>query len=779
MRRLYNPRMTKPTPQTPAGAARPSADISAPPSADASAGPPASPRLGKRLRFRIAAFARGPLGLASSFLGLSLLFFWRLWARLPADRMIVGAADGDFMRQFYPYRAFVARAWGTAKPPLWNPHQYAGTPAWADPQLAVLYPFRWLQAPLALLLGRLPLWTVELEAIGHVALGGFFTLLLLRQLGASLPAAFFSGLAFGFGGYLTGYPVEQLAVLDTAVWIPALLWALTRWLDGVASDGKPGALAPLIDRRLLTASVFMALAVYAGHPQTALYALWAGLFWLIIRGRGLGIRPARLALLGLFWMALSAALSAAQWLPTATFLRRSARSIDPSEVAAGLPVRDIVQVLAPGVISQWSPLYVGVIPLLLALWGAARVRAARPWAVLALGAWTVSLGGNSPLFGLYRFVLPGMTLFRHQERIAVLVSLGLAVAAGLALDRLLGGGATPSNAPEDDPLPKASAALVMGLSAGLLLFAGAILALRLDGQAGPVRDFCTQAGRDLASAAVTLPMLGAGLAGPLLFSALFLALAGLLFWMRDRSSLNRSGLATGLLLLCALELFSVNRGAALCPRPIELTQDARLEALLPKARDGRVSSEARLPYGPNAASVFGLYDVTGDSPLQLGNVAALIDRVPEILWWRILNVRYVLSDRPPEGAPLELLVGPGSAPDDSGEAAADDPAAASLYAVQLPVPPVWIPERLRCGSPSSTRWSGWCWMRGIRVPTAAMHRPASPSWAASPRSAASTPAGSKWTQCCRAKDGWCSLRPTSPVGAFGPSPARAWYCGRP
>lgn len=210
---------------------------------------------------------------------------------------------GDFARQFYPYRAFAAAAWGSAHPPLWNPHQYAGTPALADPQVAVLYPWRLLQAPFAIGGRRLPLWAVELEAVLHVALGAVLAWALARRLGAPPAAAPFAGIAFGFGGYLTGYPVEQLAVLNTAVWIPATLWALAPMAgkgggfedrrptesraahrmetsgDG-AVDGAGGARRP---RRLPPAAAAAgatALAVLAGHPQTLLYALWAGTAWL-------------------------------------------------------------------------------------------------------------------------------------------------------------------------------------------------------------------------------------------------------------------------------------------------------------------------------------------------------------------------------------------------------------------------------------------------------------------------------------------------------------------
>jgi len=79
--------------------------------------------------------------------------------------------------------------------------------------------------------------------------------------------------------------------------------------------------------------------------------------------------------------------------------------------------------------------------------------------------------------------------------------------------------------------------------------------------------------------------------------------------------------------------------------------------------------------------VYGLYDVTGDSPLRLGVTADLVANVPEILWWRLYGVRYAVIDRPLESAPV-------------AELARSEKAV--LYEVQLPAPPAWVPARTVC-----------------------------------------------------------------------------------
>lgn len=609
---------------------------------------------------------------AAVALTLALLFLWPLWWGAPADRMHIGGSESDFLRQFHPYRAFVARAWAGFHLPLWNPHQLAGGPALADPQLAVLYPLRLPQALISLWWDPLPVWAVELEAALHLALGGLATAFLLRRLGGAWPGAALAGAAFGLGGYLTGYPLQQLAVLDTAAWIPVLLWALSGWM-------APGA-GRREGRILMLAGLMMALA---GHPQTALFGCWAGLAWAIALARrgglGAGDTSRRIAL----WAAGTAGLSAVQWLPAAAFLAKSARALSEAEIAAGLPPVDAIQVLAPHVISQWSPLYVGALALPLAIVAWRRARPARFWLGLAAGGWLLALGGHNPLFPLLR-LLPGLTLFRHQERAAILWSLGLAVAAGLGLNALLAGGR---------PAFRQAARVVMAAAAVLGLGA-LLLAAAFYGR--PVAELASACAtvKDAADAA-SVPSwatLATPLAQALAFSALILGLAWAALAAAASGRLAPQAAAWLLAALMAFDLASVNRGRALCPAEAANPRaDPLLAALLHHAKDGRVSSEALLPGGANAASLWGLYDSTGDSPLRLAALEDLVRRAPEIVWWRILGVRYVATLRPPGDAPLTPMASRGEA---------------TLYEVGLPSAPVWVPALVRCPPPAAGAVAG-------------------------------------------------------------------------
>jgi hypothetical protein len=60
---------------------------------------------------------------------------------------------------------------------------------------------------------------------------------------------------------------------------------------------------------------------------------------------------------------------------------------------------------------------------------------------------------------------------------------------------------------------------------------------------------------------------------------------------------------------------------------------------------GRIVSGGLLPGGNNAASVYNLEDLTGNTPLQLADVAVFLQQMPGWRLWQLLNVRYIVDQR--------------------------------------------------------------------------------------------------------------------------------------
>ena len=210
---------------------------------------------------------------------LPCLFFWRLLAPNPADRATIPA--GDFTEQYYPLHLFAAREWAQGRLPLWDPHIYGGQPALADIQSGALYPLNLLVILLLALAGLgFPLWALEAQVILHFSLASVFTYLFVRRLSRSRFASLVSALTFTYSGYLTSFPVQQVTILQVAVWLPLILLLL----DLATGDGDPVCRRfPAVGSRfwfyVTLAGLAFGCSILAGHPQTAMHVLYASVVY--------------------------------------------------------------------------------------------------------------------------------------------------------------------------------------------------------------------------------------------------------------------------------------------------------------------------------------------------------------------------------------------------------------------------------------------------------------------------------------------------------------------
>ena len=505
-------------------------------------------------------------------IALPFALFWRVWWPNAQERRVF--ARGDFVGQHYPMRAFVAGELRGGRLPLWDPYTFGGEPASAESLFSTFYPPSLWQA---IFPGRLPFMALEIEAIAHLSLAGLFTFLLVRRLTGRTVAGLVAGMAFGLGGFLTSYPMLQIIILQTATWLPAGLWLLERALPSrsLAGVGLAGAV--------------LGVAILAGHAQTFLYVAYAVGGYLILRAWRLRLGWRFTAAAALILGGVALGLSAVQWLPSLQLLALSPHAhMSYEAVSAGFPPRAFWGLLRPNP-GEWSPLYVGLIPLSLAMVGVVLRRQAEIWywAILGLLAALISLGGDGPLFRFAYACVPGLGLFRDQERLALLISFALALLAG---------------------------------------YGCAALAKRC--------RWPWQA------------------------------------WLI-------------LLALTAVDLFHANSGVILqAPRPGGYFASSPVVQYLQQVADpnARLSSEGLLPGGANAGLVFKLRDVTGNGPLYVADYEKFLDTVPELRWWQLLNVRYVLTRRLLNHGALRPVL-------DDGDR--------HLYQVSLGAQPAWICHDVR------------------------------------------------------------------------------------
>jgi len=561
---------------------------------------------------------------------LPLLFFWPLWTPKLADRLLI--VKGDFTHQYYPLRAFAARVLASGHLPLWNAQIYGGQPALADPQMAVLYPPNLITA---LIVGhRFSLYVLEWQVIAHFMLAGLFMFCFVYRRTGRFWAAELAAIAFTFGGYLTSFPVQQVTILETVIWLPLVLLFLDWGLDG----NTPGRVA----QGAILAGLSLGLAILAGHPQTALYVFYVGAGyalwrWFETQKRSLhaaeGANSARrpwptLLLLSLFpVVALGSA--AVQWLPTAEFIGLSSRQAATYTFASsGLAWHELSVLLLPNFFGG-SPLYTGVIALILAGWGLLARHHGRErwfWGILALLALLLALGGNSFLYSLFYLGVPGFAHVRDQERVLAIFAFSVAMLAGMGAQSLLG------------PLPGWARRRLRLFHRWLgrvwllaLLPAGFLYVLRAQALAG-----------------------GGGNAGILeafldryAFLLLIVALAwGLLLAIRRQR--NSRPVVAALTLVLLFELFTVNWHYNLGTKAAQniFPPSAATAWLQSHASDGRIASAGKLPAGDNAGLIYAWEDTTGNDPLRLQQTVQFAKNVDTWQRWRLLHVAYVVSRKP-------------------------------------------------------------------------------------------------------------------------------------
>jgi hypothetical protein len=566
---------------------------------------------------------------------------------------------GDFTEQYYPLRVYAARGITDAQVPLWNPAPYGGQPALADIQSGALYPPQIVEALLLHWLGLgFPVWALELQAIAHfswAAIGAYLLgKRLARRTGIVEGNARFAGivvsLVFTYSGYLTGFPVQQLTILEVSAWAPWVLLAFDGLATGISDLGTGNW--RLVAGRSALAGLVLGLSLLPGHPQTSLYVVYLAIayyFFQVLSQFCADGRPQTAAshlrsvvryLLPatgylLLALLLGFALAAAQLLPTLEFIAHSPRAdLNYEAVSFGLPIHELVSLIYPGYFGG-SPAYVGILPMILiglALFlGRPRGEVAF-WGVAGLLALLLALGDNTFLYPLFYLVAPGFDAVRHQERAFLVYALSAAVLSGYGALVLV------------RPIDRARRARLYGFERGLRVVFGVALALT----ALFLYGWRASQHADLFGGVLRHHVFGLVLLGG---SLILLALRPTRIPRRPWGMALIAG-------WIAFNLFSINWRFNLeqteptgpyVPTPLTEFLRAQTNAA---PEPIRVASAGLLPGGPGAASVYKLQDITGNTPLHLASLKAFQANVPEWRRWQLLNVHYVLSERDLDGAGL-------------------------------------------------------------------------------------------------------------------------------
>lgn len=337
----------------------------------------------------------------------------------------------DLLHQFYPWaQYFRTSVLEEGRFPLWNPYNYLGTPFFANPQTALLFPLTWLH--LLLPLSHSFSWIFALK-LGLILSGTF---LWLRGDGLGRPAALTGAAVFG----LSLHTVVSLAFPYSNV--TALLpWTLiaTRRLARRPATGSLALLAGCLT-----------LVVFAGQPQSAL-VVFVLVAIAVAAECGGGLRGRLKPFLWIAGSFATAALaSAVMWLPAFGFAAETMVPYGPGIVKTAMPYHpgNLVNLAVPDFFgshldgSYWgfpgyhdAAFYGSLAALMLVPLALRRLR--RRSVVVAAAAALLSIGlllAWPPFEWL--FALPGFDLMR-RSRFAVMLAFAVAVLAANGLQQAL------------------------------------------------------------------------------------------------------------------------------------------------------------------------------------------------------------------------------------------------------------------------------------------------------------------------------------------------------
>ena len=349
-----------------------------------------------------------------------------VWAR-------PGAAffnHGDLYTYAAPLRSLTASGLQSGRLPFWNPYILLGVPHAANPQAALFYPAALLEAFFPVVTGLV--WDQVLHFLWAGA--GMFLLARAQRLDRASAAALAS--AFALSPFLAYRVTAGIPTLLAALaWTP---WLWLAWLSGAW---------------LLLAAAF-ALQLLSGHAQFLVINGAAMAAWALFPA-GRGVLYARLASAG----AAALALTAAQWAPTAQFLRLSVRSTWTGAMsgAYALPPEALWTWLNPAALGTpaggtWHDVlsvfyetcggWAGPVALALAAYGLARGKRRLPAALLAAAGVFLALGPRGPLsravlgFAVLSYLrTPSRWLFLTLWAVLLLAGAGAAALRGRRLPR--------------------------------------------------------------------------------------------------------------------------------------------------------------------------------------------------------------------------------------------------------------------------------------------------------------------------------------------------------
>ncbi len=564
----------------------------------------------------------------------------------------------DFVKQFHEL-------------PKWNPYILGGLPFLDATHGDTFFPTSILHFlfPVYRALGH--------KLLVHIVLAGVFMMFYLRTLRLAPSAVVFGGLAYMLCPVFVSY---LFAGQDGKMYVTSLTPLVVGLLERAMRSGSV--------RTFLGLGLAIGLTILSAQIQMAYHMLWlVGALFVarLVKGPATG-EPgpprAKSAVLFVASIAIALLVAAVQLMPAVSYVKdprgfsvRSTKTDYEHATSWSLHPEEIASMVVPEFcnaprgywgrnIFKYNSDAVGILTLALAALALARRRDATRVFYAAAAALFVaySLGGHTPVHRLFYAVVPQVKLFRAPPLVMFLAAFSFVVLAAHAVHDLAEGGLGQDGRRERGRRAGGASRFAMiGLAA-----AGAILLLGL--AAGGFTSFWNDLlappldEAKLAAQRSNLPVFRLGA----VFVAIVLAggVVTIEAWRRGKLS-ARAAVAV----LCALTIADLWRVDRRFKMVVDEAQFLSPDPLVSAVRDPASAGKYRVMpvnerYATNELGFFGIESVYGFHDNELAWYREL-RTAPEVEGFlkaneqgypflRVLNVKYILHDRPDAPNPYEL-----------------------------------------------------------------------------------------------------------------------------
>lgn len=320
----------------------------------------------------------------------------------------------DAIRQMLPWKEQIINSLRSGQLPLWNPFNFSGSPLLANLQSAVFYPGTIVLLLLPLLQG----WTLEIIATPIIL--GIGCYLYFRSENFSFSPSIIGAVIFSNISYITVWQEVQV-VMQSVIVLPFILLLINK-------------------KRVEFIPILLAISIFGGHIQTAMYVYFITIAFLLYRKISLFKLTAILI--------ISLAIASIQLIPSVELYLNSAREGEASKrlfTSFILPWKHLVTAWVPDFFGNpatrnfWSDhygerqVYVGAVALLLAVLGLVtshKDKLVRLVMTIGIIGIVFSTSPGAYLFPLIHFPIlstsmPARTIFLLQFSIVFLAVVGM------------------------------------------------------------------------------------------------------------------------------------------------------------------------------------------------------------------------------------------------------------------------------------------------------------------------------------------------------------------